>query len=69
MIELSTIARYRGQFVLSHPLKPEIKSNLIAPSNLNLNFTLELLWSAASWDGPEQVRKRTILDLKRFFIF
>ncbi|KAB7500158.1 Extracellular matrix protein FRAS1 [Armadillidium nasatum] len=59
IIEFSTMTKFRGQFVMNHPLKGEVESRLISPPELNLNFTLELLWSAETWDGPEQVWRAT----------
>ncbi|XP_076043694.1 extracellular matrix organizing protein FRAS1-like [Oratosquilla oratoria] len=59
VIDLRTVAKFRGQFVLRHPVQDELESALEAPEDLDIKFTLELVWSASTWDGPEQVWRAT----------
>lgn len=56
VIDLKTVAKFRGQFVLQHPNLEDHTSRLVAPEDLEIQFTLELMWTASTWDGPEQVR-------------
>ena len=58
VIDLKTTAKFRGQFVLRHPSKNELVSSLDAPKGLDISFNLELIWTASTWDGPEQVRSK-----------
>lgn len=59
VIDLKTMAKFRGQFVLHHPHLEDYSSHLKAPEELDIQFSLELLWTAATWDGPEQVWRAT----------
>lgn len=56
VIDLKTVAKFRGQFVLQHPNLEDRSSRLVAPEDLEIQFALELVWTASTWDGPEQVR-------------
>ena len=55
VLELKTNAKFRGQFVLSHPSNKSLTSHLDPPEDLNISLSLELVWTASTWDGPEQV--------------
>ncbi|KAG7168269.1 Extracellular matrix protein FRAS1-like, partial [Homarus americanus] len=55
VIDLKTMAKFRGQFVLHHSNLDEYSSQLKAPKELDIQFSLVLLWTASTWDGPEQV--------------
>ncbi|KAK7080023.1 Extracellular matrix protein fras1 [Halocaridina rubra] len=59
VIDLKTVAKFRGQFVLHHSKLEGMHSLLKSPEDLDLNFSLDLLWTAATWDGPEQVWRAT----------
>lgn len=59
VIDLKTVAKFRGQFVLQHPNLEDHTSRLVAPEDLEIQFTLELMWTASTWDGPEQVWRAT----------
>ncbi|XP_069157214.1 extracellular matrix organizing protein FRAS1 [Procambarus clarkii] len=59
VIDIKTMAKFRGQFVLHHPHLDEFNSQLKAPMELDILFSLELLWTASTWDGPEQVWRAT----------
>lgn len=55
VIDISTQAKFRGQFVMQHPELEQHTSRLIPPKHLESQFSLELVWSASTWEGPEQV--------------
>lgn len=55
VIDITTHAKFRGQFVMQHPQLEQHISRLLPPSHLETQFSLELLWSASTWEGPEQV--------------
>lgn len=55
VVDLRTFAKFRGQFVMYHPGMEQVSSRLVAPDHLNLSLSLQLLWTAPTWDGPEQV--------------
>ncbi|KAL4623271.1 extracellular matrix protein FRAS1, partial [Arapaima gigas] len=60
VIEFKTHAKFRGQFVLEHHTLPGHKSNLMAPDHLGgVDFDLQLLWSAQSFDSPYQLWRAT----------
>ncbi|KAK3859680.1 hypothetical protein Pcinc_034224 [Petrolisthes cinctipes] len=59
VVDLRTFAKFRGQFVLHHPGLEQVTSRLVAPDQLNFSLSLQLLWTAPTWDGPEQVWRAT----------
>ncbi|XP_064121126.1 extracellular matrix organizing protein FRAS1-like isoform X1 [Macrobrachium nipponense] len=59
VIDLKTHAKFRGQFVLRHSGLEGQHSSLRAPEDMDIKFNLELLWTASTWDGPEQVWRAT----------
>lgn len=50
---------YKGCFVPEHHTLPGIKSHMTVPDGLNVKFSLELLWSEQTFDGPIQFWKAT----------
>ncbi|MGH0153886.1 UNVERIFIED_CONTAM: hypothetical protein FKN15_025679 [Acipenser sinensis] len=49
-----------GQFVMEHHTLPGQKSHLMAPDHLGgIEFDLQLLWSAQSFDSPYQLWRAT----------
>ncbi|GFY26060.1 extracellular matrix protein FRAS1 [Trichonephila clavipes] len=48
-----------GCFVLDHHTLPGVKSSVSAPSTLDVQFDLELLWSEQTFDGPIQFWRST----------
>ncbi|XP_015220286.2 extracellular matrix organizing protein FRAS1 [Lepisosteus oculatus] len=60
VIEFKTHAKFRGQFVLEHHTLPGQRSRLMAPDHLGgIDFELQLLWSAQSFDSPYQLWRAT----------
>ncbi|XP_036384589.1 extracellular matrix protein FRAS1-like [Megalops cyprinoides] len=60
VVEFKTHAKFRGQFVLDHHTLPGRRSHLMAPEHLgNIDFDLQLLWSAQTFDSPHQLWKAT----------
>ncbi|XP_077332215.1 extracellular matrix organizing protein FRAS1 [Lithobates pipiens] len=60
VIEFKTHAKFRGQFVMEHHTLPEIKSRIIAPDHLGgIEFDLQHLWSAQTFDSPYQLWRAT----------
>ncbi|XP_067084625.1 extracellular matrix protein FRAS1 [Osmerus mordax] len=60
VIEFKTHAKFRGQFVPEHHTLPGHKSQLLAPDHLGgVEFHLQLLWSAQSFDSPYQLWRAT----------
>ncbi|KAL0979868.1 hypothetical protein UPYG_G00190880 [Umbra pygmaea] len=60
VIEFKTHAKFRGQFVLEHHTLPGHKSNLMAPDHLGgVEFDIQLIWSAQSFDSPYQLWRAT----------
>ncbi|KAJ8339232.1 hypothetical protein SKAU_G00360180 [Synaphobranchus kaupii] len=60
VVEFKTHAKFRGQFVPDHYTLPGHKSHLVAPDHLGgMNFDLQLLWSAQTFDSPAQLWKAT----------
>ncbi|XP_008299754.1 extracellular matrix protein FRAS1-like [Stegastes partitus] len=60
VIEFKTHAKFRGQFVLEHHTLPGHKSRLMAPDHLGgIEFDMQLLWSAQSFDSPYQLWRAT----------
>ncbi|XP_037832589.1 extracellular matrix protein FRAS1 isoform X2 [Kryptolebias marmoratus] len=60
VIEFKTHAKFRGQFVLEHHTLPGHKSRLMAPDHLGgVEFDMQLLWSAQSFDSPYQLWRAT----------
>ncbi|KAF8770771.1 Polycystic kidney disease 2-like 1 protein like [Argiope bruennichi] len=57
--EFKTVAKFYGCFVLDHHTLPGVKSSVSAPSNLDVQFELELLWSEQTFDGPIQFWRST----------
>ncbi|GBL64920.1 Extracellular matrix protein FRAS1, partial [Araneus ventricosus] len=57
--EFKTLAKFYGCFVLNHHTLPGFKSSVSAPSNLDVQFDLELLWSEQTFDGPIQFWRST----------
>ncbi|XP_069679453.1 extracellular matrix organizing protein FRAS1-like isoform X2 [Periplaneta americana] len=54
VVDFGTVAQFRGCFVISHHSLPGVMSEVVPPSDVNTNFTLHLVWSQTTWDGPEQ---------------
>ncbi|XP_030622204.1 extracellular matrix organizing protein FRAS1 [Chanos chanos] len=60
VIEFKTHAKFRGQFVPEHHTLPGHKSHLMAPDHLGgIDFDLQLVWSAQSFDSPYQLWRAT----------
>ncbi|KAM9392081.1 extracellular matrix organizing protein FRAS1 [Pholidichthys leucotaenia] len=60
VIEFKTHAKFRGQFVLQHHTLPGHKSHLMAPDHLGgMEFDMQLLWSAQTFDSPYQLWRAT----------
>ncbi|XP_029959982.1 extracellular matrix organizing protein FRAS1 [Salarias fasciatus] len=60
VIEFKTHAKFRGQFVPEHHTLPGHKSHLMAPDHLGgMEFDLQLLWSAQTFDSPYQLWRAT----------
>ncbi|MPC64172.1 Extracellular matrix protein FRAS1 [Portunus trituberculatus] len=59
VIDITTQAKFRGQFVMQHPDLKQYMSRLVPPAHLETHFSLELLWSASTWEGPEQAWRAT----------
>ncbi|KAJ8286924.1 hypothetical protein GJAV_G00044950 [Gymnothorax javanicus] len=60
VVEFQTYARFRGQFVPDHYTLPGQKSHLVAPDHLGgMEFDLQLLWSAQTFDSATQLWKAT----------
>ncbi|XP_073717143.1 extracellular matrix organizing protein FRAS1 [Misgurnus anguillicaudatus] len=60
VIEFKTHAKFRGQFVPEHHTLPGQKSHLMAPDHLGgIEFDLQLVWSAQSFDSPYQLWRAT----------
>uniref|UniRef100_A0A3Q3MY85 Fraser extracellular matrix complex subunit 1 n=1 Tax=Mastacembelus armatus TaxID=205130 RepID=A0A3Q3MY85_9TELE len=60
VIEFKTHAKFRGQFVLEHHTLPGHKSRLMAPDHLGgIEFEMQLLWSAQTFDSPYQLWRAT----------
>uniref|UniRef100_A0A8C4U634 VWFC domain-containing protein n=1 Tax=Falco tinnunculus TaxID=100819 RepID=A0A8C4U634_FALTI len=60
VIEFKTQAKFRGLFVMEHHSLPDIKSFLMTPDHLGgIEFDLQLLWSAQTFDSPYQLWRAT----------
>lgn len=60
VIEFKTHAKFRGQFVMEHHTLPDVKSHIIAPEHLGgIEFDLQPLWSAQTFDSPYQLWRAT----------
>ncbi|ELK16426.1 Extracellular matrix protein FRAS1 [Pteropus alecto] len=60
VIEFKTHAKFRGQFVLEHHTLPDVKSFILTPDHLGgIEFSLQLLWSAQTFDSPYQLWRAT----------
>ncbi|XP_045713822.1 extracellular matrix organizing protein FRAS1 isoform X3 [Phyllostomus hastatus] len=60
VIEFKTHAKFRGQFVMEHHTLPEVKSFILTPDHLGgIEFGLQLLWSAQTFDSPYQLWRAT----------
>ncbi|XP_048099370.1 extracellular matrix protein FRAS1 [Alosa alosa] len=60
VIEFKTHAKFRGQFIPEHHTLPGHKSHLMAPDHLGgIDFDLQLLWSAQTFDSPYQLWRAT----------
>ncbi|XP_029574000.1 extracellular matrix organizing protein FRAS1 [Salmo trutta] len=60
VIEFKTHAKFRGQFVPEHHTLPGHKSYLMVPDHLGgIEFDMQLIWSAQSFDSPYQLWKAT----------
>ncbi|AWP07675.1 putative extracellular matrix protein FRAS1 [Scophthalmus maximus] len=60
VIEFKTHAKFRGQFVPEHHTLPGHKSHLMAPDHLGgIEFDMQLLWSAQTFDSPYQLWRAT----------
>uniref|UniRef100_UPI001ED83835 extracellular matrix protein FRAS1 n=1 Tax=Scatophagus argus TaxID=75038 RepID=UPI001ED83835 len=60
VIEFKTHAKFRGQFVLEHHTLPGHKSHLMPPDHLGgIEFDIQLLWSAQTFDSPYQLWRAT----------
>ncbi|KAM7391087.1 hypothetical protein PAMP_021803 [Pampus punctatissimus] len=60
VIEFKTHAKFRGQFVPEHHTLPGHKSHLMAPDHLGgIEFDIQLLWSAQTFDSPYQLWRAT----------
>ncbi|XP_023218012.1 extracellular matrix protein FRAS1-like [Centruroides sculpturatus] len=58
-IKFKTQAKFRGLFILEHPVISDLKSQVKPPANLTISFNLELLWTEQTFDGPTQLWKTT----------
>ncbi|XP_075401034.1 extracellular matrix organizing protein FRAS1 [Tenrec ecaudatus] len=60
VIEFKTHAKFRGQFVMEHHTLPNVKSFILTPDHLGgIEFDLQLLWSAQTFDSPYQLWRAT----------
>ncbi|KAM4809143.1 extracellular matrix organizing protein FRAS1 [Rhinophrynus dorsalis] len=60
VIEFKTHAKFRGQFVMDHHTLPDKKSHIMAPDHLGgIEFDLQPLWSAQTFDSPYQLWRAT----------
>lgn len=60
VIEFKTHAKFRGLFVMEHHTVPGQHSIIVAPDHLGgIEFDLQLLWSAQSFDSPYQLWRAT----------
>lgn len=60
VIEFKTHAKFRGQFVLEHHTLPGHKSHLMPPDHMGgIEFDVQLLWSAQTFDSPYQLWRAT----------
>ncbi|XP_063314780.1 extracellular matrix organizing protein FRAS1 [Pelobates fuscus] len=60
VIEFKTHAKFRGQFVMDHHTLPDVKSCIVAPDHLGgIEFDLQPLWSAQTFDSPYQLWRAT----------
>ncbi|XP_061880359.1 extracellular matrix organizing protein FRAS1-like [Entelurus aequoreus] len=60
VIDFKTHAKFRGQFVPDHHTLPGHKSHLLAPDHLGgMDFDIQLLWSAQTFDSPYQLWRAT----------
>ncbi|XP_007496032.2 extracellular matrix organizing protein FRAS1 isoform X2 [Monodelphis domestica] len=60
VIEFKTHAKFRGYFVMEHHTLPEVKSFIMTPDHLGgIEFDLQLLWSAQTFDSPYQLWRAT----------
>ncbi|GAB0189453.1 extracellular matrix organizing protein FRAS1 [Grus japonensis] len=68
VIEFKTQAKFRGLFVMEHHSLPDVKSFLMTPDHLGgIEFDLQLLWSAQTFDSPYQLWRATS-SYNRFLI-
>ncbi|XP_053317651.1 extracellular matrix organizing protein FRAS1 [Spea bombifrons] len=60
VIEFKTHAKFRGQFVMEHHTLPDVKSHIMSPDHLGgIEFDLQSLWSAQTFDSPYQLWRAT----------
>ncbi|XP_069341542.1 extracellular matrix organizing protein FRAS1 [Eulemur rufifrons] len=60
VIEFKTHAKFRGQFVMEHHTLPDARSSILTPDHLGgIEFDLQLLWSAQTFDSPYQLWRAT----------
>ncbi|XP_044921660.1 extracellular matrix organizing protein FRAS1 isoform X1 [Mustela putorius furo] len=60
VIEFKTHAKFRGQFVMEHHSLPDARSFILTPDHLGgIEFDLQLLWSAQTFDSPYQLWRAT----------
>ncbi|XP_065453534.1 extracellular matrix organizing protein FRAS1 isoform X1 [Chrysemys picta bellii] len=60
VIEFKTHAKFRGHFVMEHHTLPDVKSFIMTPDHLGgIEFDLQLLWSAQTFDSPYQLWRAT----------
>ncbi|XP_022361766.1 extracellular matrix protein FRAS1 [Enhydra lutris kenyoni] len=60
VIEFKTHAKFRGQFVTEHHSLPDARSFILTPDHLGgIEFELQLLWSAQTFDSPYQLWRAT----------
>ncbi|KAF4802764.1 hypothetical protein TURU_022239 [Turdus rufiventris] len=60
VIEFKTQAKFRGLFVMEHHSLPDVRSSLMTPEHLGgIEFDLQLLWSAQTFDSPYQLWRAT----------
>ncbi|XP_028297013.1 extracellular matrix protein FRAS1-like [Gouania willdenowi] len=60
VIEFKTHAKFRGQFVVDHHTLPGHQSHLLVPEHLGgLEFNMQLIWSAHTFDSPYQLWRAT----------
>ncbi|KAJ7411871.1 hypothetical protein BTVI_48371 [Pitangus sulphuratus] len=60
VIEFKTQAKFRGLFVMEHHSLPDVRSFLMTPEHLGgIEFDLQLLWSAQTFDSPYQLWRAT----------